>query len=144
MRGGYYTYHTGNLDFQSSYGSYWSRRLNNVINGYYLGFYSGYVNPQFSNLYRGYGFTIRCLHARTTPILAPLSLVRGGYYSYYYGILNYQSSRGSYWSRRLTNASYGYGLVFINSSDLNFVNPQYSSDRGSGFSLRCLALGKTS
>ena len=134
MRGGYYTYHTGNLDFQSSYGSYWSRRLNNVINGYYLGFYSGYVNPQFSNLYRGYGFTIRCLHARTTPILAPLSLVRGGYYFYSNGSLSSQANDGFYWLRQPNtpvNGNYLYVAV-------GYVVPQGTYYRGGGFVLRCL------
>ena len=60
MRGGYYRYSSGNLDAQSINSYYWSRRLDNAINGVYLRFLSTSVNPQsFST--RGLGFSLRCL-----------------------------------------------------------------------------------
>ena len=61
--------------------------------------------------------------------------MRGGRYS---GNLDYQSSRGRYWSRRLRNATFGYSLFF----DSGSVLPQDSRSRGDGFTARCLALEK--
>ena len=72
--------------------------------------------------------------ADTATLLAPLSLVRGGYYFYYNGTLNNQSSYGYYWSRRLANATLGYYLLFSSGG----VYPQNSNNRGLGFALRCL------
>ena len=74
-------------------------------------------------------------HADTALLLAPLSLVRGGYYFYYNGNLNHQSSYGYYWSRRLATATPGNYLDFYS----GYVYPQYSYYRGIGFALRCLA-----
>ena len=60
MRGGLYYYSYGNLGSQSSYGYYWSRRLDNATRGNYLDFYSGRIYPR--NSYdRGYAFALRCL-----------------------------------------------------------------------------------
>ena len=132
MRGGHYYYPNGNLYNQSSNGYYWSRRLNNATAGGDLYFNSGYVYPQVSS-YRGLGFAIRCLRARTTPILAPLSLVRGGYYNYSNGNLDDQSINGRYWLQRLDNVTYGNYLYFHS----GIIYPQYSVSRGRGFQLRC-------
>ena len=134
MHGGYYLYSGGTLNNQSSYGFYWSRRLTSAARGYYLGLNSGLVNPQ-ANYDRGYGYALRCLHARTTPILAPLSLVRGGDYYHTNGIPEAQSSFGFYWPRRLSNATDGNRLYF----DFGHVFSQNSLDRGRGYSIRCLA-----
>ena len=57
MRGGYYRYSNGNLSTQSSYGNYWTRRLNNATDGYDLNFGFGNVGPQYSNS-RGNGFAL--------------------------------------------------------------------------------------
>ena len=71
-------------------------------------------------------------------LLAPLSLVRGGFYNYSTGNLGSQSSYELYWSRRLLNAIDGSLLSF----DSGSVRPQNSRSRGDGFTARCLALEK--
>ncbi|MBO4675130.1 MAG: hypothetical protein J5601_03475, partial [Elusimicrobiaceae bacterium] len=60
VRGGNYNYGYGSLGSQSSFGYYWSQRLDNAANGYRLRFNSGNVYPQVS-YYRGDGFSLRCL-----------------------------------------------------------------------------------
>ena len=61
MRGGYYYYGNGSLNYQSNYGYYWSRLpLDNATDGYHLSFRSGLVYPQGSNN-RNNGFPLRCL-----------------------------------------------------------------------------------
>ena len=62
VRGGSYSCNTGSLFNQSGLGFYWSRRLDNTINGNFLFFYSGYpgyVGPQY-NYDRGNGLSLRC------------------------------------------------------------------------------------
>ena len=66
---------------------------------------------------------------------APLSFVRGGYYLYSGGNLNYRGSNGYYWESRVGSGTTAYGLGFY-STDLT---PQYGNLKGYGFSLRCLA-----
>ena len=137
VRGG--NHNNGSLSSQSEYGDYWSRQLNNAASGYYLHFRSGVVAPQKSD-YRGRGFALRCLRARKTSqlhsiFLAPLSLVRGGYYLYSNGAQNSRSSFGYYWSRRLDSAASG-DLMYFSSGG---IFPQYFYYIGFGFALRCLA-----
>ena len=138
MRGGYYFYLNGLLYDQSDYGYYWLRRLDYAAKGHILLFYSWRTFTQDSYT-RNYGFPVRCLalekQANTSLTLAPLSLVRGGNYRYDSGTLYNQSSYGRYWSQRLNNDVYGYFLYF----NSGLVGPQFSSDRGHGFTLRCLA-----
>jgi len=62
-----------------------------------------------------------------------MGFARGGYYYYGGGKLYDQSSYGHYWSRHV--GSFPYLLSFCSV----FVSPQGGGDRGSGFSLRCLA-----
>ena len=99
--------------------------------------------PSISRGGRGYSriyfyyikLVLKSQYAGTANLLAPLSLVRGGAYSYGGGNLSDQSINGRYWSRRLDRAAYGYGLFFYFSN----VSPQYSYGRGGGFFLRCLS-----
>ena len=69
-----------------------------------------------------------------TPLyfLAPLSLVRGGYYTN--GSLVHQASYSYYRSRYLINATNSYDLL----SRAGNVNLYDSSPHGDGFSLRCV------
>ena len=66
---------------------------------------------------------------------APLSFVRGGYYNYSNGNLDYRGSYGYYWEARVYNANYAYSLCFGSTN----LNPQSNRNKGYGFSLRCLA-----
>ena len=66
---------------------------------------------------------------------APLSFVRGGYYLYSNGGLNYRGSNGYYWEARVRSASVAYSLYFGST----FLAPQNHYDMGLGLSLRCLA-----
>lgn len=53
----------GSLDSAGTYGGYWSSTLvsGNTDGAYYLFFYSGRVEPQYGNLYRCLGFSVRPL-----------------------------------------------------------------------------------
>ena len=66
---------------------------------------------------------------------APLSFVRGGYYNYSNGILDLRGSDGFYWETRVNSGAIAYHLDFYSTN----LRPQYSSNKGYGFSLRCLA-----
>ena len=66
---------------------------------------------------------------------APLYFVRSGIYYYNGGDIGDLGSRGFYWSSTASTATYAYHLYFYSIS----VYPQYYNNRGSGFSLRCVA-----
>ena len=74
-------------------------------------------------------------NADTVIQLAPLSFLRAGLLDYSNGNLNYRALGGFYWSSRHNSHINGHYLYF-SSPDLH---PQNSSDRGYGFSVRCLA-----
>jgi peptidoglycan hydrolase-like amidase len=54
-----YRYGTS-LSLRGSYGYYWSASLGSSASGYLLNFYSGGVNPTYTN-YRFYGFSVRAV-----------------------------------------------------------------------------------
>ena len=60
VRGGQYAYSNGTLYRQSSNGFYWLWRLINTMDGSYLNFNSGSVNPP-NYRERGFGLSLRCL-----------------------------------------------------------------------------------
>ena len=66
---------------------------------------------------------------------APLSFVRGGDYYCSNGTLYGRGSYGYYWEARVGNASNAYLLNFYSTN----LGPQNASNKGYGFSLRCLA-----
>ena len=57
---GYYSYSSGSLRLEGSYGRYWSRTAFSGSDAYYLYFYSSNVYPQYNNN-RGFGFALRCV-----------------------------------------------------------------------------------
>ena len=67
-------------------------------------------------------------------LLAPLSLVRGGWYYYAVSRLEYQSKDGYYWLRYSTGEFNGYFLSF----DSTNSKPQTPFYKGYGLSIRCL------
>ena len=71
----------------------------------------------------------------TVLLLPPLSFLRSGHYNYDSGSLGSRGSYGRYWSGRFYSRVYSYGLDF-NSTNLS---PQNGYNRGSGFTVRCLA-----
>ncbi len=50
------------------------------------------------------------------------------------GAVNYQGTRGNYWSSTRNTATSGYNLYFNSSS----VNPSNSNGRSNGFAVRCV------
>ena len=54
---GYRSRTSGDLSDVGSYGNYWSAAQSSADSAYYLGFYSGSVNPLSSD-YRAYGFSV--------------------------------------------------------------------------------------
>ena len=134
VRGGYYNYSSGNLDDQSTNGRYWLQRLDNATYGNYLYFHSDLIYLQYY-VSRGRGFSLRCLALDSAPILAPLSLVRGGYYQHNAGSLVYQDSSGVHWLYdNIPNPANARSIGFRSANIANGA----SDPRGFGFSLRCL------
>ena len=54
---------------------------------------------------------------------------------YYSGNLSSQSSLGGFWSRMSSGKADAYSLLFY----ITYLHQRYDFDRGSGFTLRCLA-----
>ncbi|MCQ2049687.1 MAG: hypothetical protein MJZ22_01590 [Candidatus Saccharibacteria bacterium] len=94
------------------------------------------ANYSFGNLVKQYGYTGTNESASDVTLLAsPLFFARGG--NIYSGSLDYQGSRGFYWSSRAySDSNFAYYLYFSSSS----VYPSYHFDRYYGFSVRCVAL----
>ena len=65
----------------------------------------------------------------------PLSFLRSGYYNWQAASRNYRGSNGYYWESRISSVA-SAGSLYFNSS---LLNPRSSSDRGYGFSVRCVA-----
>ena len=94
--------------------------------GWHLPANSG--DDSFYNLFQVYPAK-SATNVDTVLLSAPLGFLRSGFY------LSYRSSYGYYWSRTTSSSTGGYGLYFRSA----YLNPQYSFDRGNGFSVRCLA-----
>ena len=56
---GYYYYESGSLDFETTWGNYWSRTASSSPYAYRLYFASSRVDPQAANI-RGSGNPLRC------------------------------------------------------------------------------------
>ena len=65
---------------------------------------------------------------------APLSFLRGGSYRYASGNLYSRGSGGGYWEARVYSDTNAYRLYF----DSTLLYPQNDSNKGFGFSLRCI------
>ena len=55
-------YNQGSLNVRANYGNYWSSAVYDSNNAYSLGFYSGYLYPQYGNYYKNFGFSVRCVN----------------------------------------------------------------------------------
>ena len=65
----------------------------------------------------------------------PLSFLRSGYYYWQAASRNARGSYGYYWESRIYSVTSAYNLNFYSSN----LTPQNNSNRGSGFSVRCVA-----
>ena len=96
------------------------------------------ANYSFGNLIKQYGYSGSNQYSGVTDatlLASPLFFARGG--NVYSGSLGYQGSYGFSWSSRAFSFSgYAYYLYF----DSSYVVPSDYGYRGSGFSVRCVAL----
>ena len=65
---------------------------------------------------------------------APLSFLRGGAYLYSSGNLYNRGSNGRYWESRVNSDTHGNDSLFLSTT----LYPQYTGNKGYGFSLRCI------
>ena len=65
---------------------------------------------------------------------SPLSILRGGYYYYSNGNLDDRGSNGFYWEGKTNSETYARYLHFASTRLL----PQYNSNKGDGYSIRCV------
>ena len=65
---------------------------------------------------------------------APLSFLRGGYFSWDSGTLGNRGGAGYYWESKISS---GTGARYLGFSSANLY-PQGASLKGGGFSIRCV------
>ena len=123
---------TGTLSRQGERSYTWSSGESTAANAYYLHFITTEVRPQWSNN-KDSGFPVRCIELKNK--FRTATCVYTGH-SGASGALTAQGSQGRAWSSGENAAAQAYRLYFVSSE----IQPQGSSNKSNGFSVRCIEL----